>query len=110
MVTPISAASAYARLARIAEPGAALDQSVGDVSSGQTSSGQSFGALVKDALGAVVEAGGKSDMQVKAMASGKANMVDLVTAVAESETAISTLVSVRDRVIQAYQQIMQMPI
>ncbi len=37
-------------------------------------------------------------------------MVDLVTAVAESETAIATLVSVRDRVIQAYQTILQMPI
>ena len=44
------------------------------------------------------------------MANGKTNMVDLVTAVAESETAITTLVSVRDRVIQAYQQILQMPI
>jgi flagellar hook-basal body complex protein FliE len=37
-------------------------------------------------------------------------MVDLVTAVAESETAITTLVTVRDRMIQAYQTILQMPI
>jgi flagellar hook-basal body complex protein FliE len=44
------------------------------------------------------------------MAAGKADMIDLVTAVSESETAITTLVSVRDRMIQAYQQIMQMPI
>jgi flagellar hook-basal body complex protein FliE len=105
MVTPISAAGAYARLARIAEPGAALDKATGD-----GPAGPSFGALVKEALGAVVDAGAKSDSQVRSMASGKANMVDLVTAVAESETAITTLVSVRDRVIQAYQQIMQMPI
>jgi flagellar hook-basal body complex protein FliE len=104
MSTPISAANAYARLARLTEPGAALDKAVGD------SSGPSFGSLVKDALGAVVDAGARSDSQVASMASGKTNMVDLVTAVAESETAITTLVSVRDRVIQAYQQIMQMPI
>lgn len=89
----------------MAEPGAALDKAVDD-----RPAAPSFGALVKDALGAVVGAGAKSDSQVKSMASGKADMVDLVTAVAESETAITTLVSVRDRVIQAYQQIMQMPI
>jgi flagellar hook-basal body complex protein FliE len=37
-------------------------------------------------------------------------VVDVVTAVAESETAIETLVSVRDKVIQAYEEIMRMPI
>jgi flagellar hook-basal body complex protein FliE len=34
----------------------------------------------------------------------------VVTAVADTEAAIETLVSVRDKVIQAYQAIMQMPI
>ena len=105
MATPISAAGAYAKLARLTDPGAALNKTIDDASQGP-----SFGTLVKDALGAVVEAGNKSDGQVKAVAAGKTNMVDLVTAVAESETAITTVVSVRDRVIQAYQQIMQMPI
>jgi len=33
-----------------------------------------------------------------------------VTAVAESETALQTLVAVRDRVISAYEEIMRMPI
>ena len=105
MSTPIAAANAYAKLARLADPGAGLSKTVGD-----QGAGPSFGSLVKEALGAVVEAGNKSDSQVKSVASGKADMVDLVTAVAESETAIATLVSVRDRVIQAYQQIMQMPV
>ncbi len=105
MPTPIAAAGAYAKLARLADPGAALSKTVDD-----GAGGPSFGALVKEALGATVEAGRKSDTQAQAMAAGKTNMVDLVTAVAESETAITTLVSVRDRVIQAYQQIMQMPI
>jgi flagellar hook-basal body complex protein FliE len=108
MVTPISAASAYARLARMTDPGAGLAGAAGG--SGDQSSGPSFGTMVKEALGSVVEAGNKADTQVKSLASGRTNMVDLVTAVAESETAITTLVSVRDRVIQAYQQIMQMPI
>ncbi len=108
MTAPITAASAYARLARLTDPGSALTKAVG--APGETNENQSFGSLVKQALGSVADAGAKADNQVKQVAAGQANMVDLVTAVAESETAITTLVSVRDRVIQAYQQIMQMPI
>jgi flagellar hook-basal body complex protein FliE len=105
MPTPVAAANAYAALARLTGPGAGLSKVLGD-----PTAGPSFEALVKEALAGVVEAGRKSDAQAQAAASGKANMVDLVTAVAESETAIATLVSVRDRVIQAYQTILQMPI
>jgi flagellar hook-basal body complex protein FliE len=105
MPTPVAAASAYAKLARLTDPGAGLSKGIGNAAGGP-----SFDALVKEALGAAVDAGRKSDAQTQAVASGKANMVDLVTAVAESETAITTLVSVRDRMIQAYQTILQMPI
>ena len=35
---------------------------------------------------------------------------DVVTAVAESETAIQTMVAVRDKVIAAYEEILKMPI
>ncbi len=37
-------------------------------------------------------------------------MVDVVTAVAETETAFQTLVSVRDKVIAAYEDVLKMPI
>ena len=57
-----------------------------------------------------MDAGRKSDAQTVAMAAGKANVMDVVTAVAETDVAVSTLVSVRDRVIQAYEDIMKMPI
>ena len=46
----------------------------------------------------------------KALAAGKADLVDVATAVAETETAVQALVSVRDKVIASYQQILQMPI
>ena len=57
-----------------------------------------------------MEAGKKSDAQTVAAAAGKANVMDVVTAVAETDVAVSTLVSVRDRVIQSYEDIMRMPI
>jgi flagellar hook-basal body complex protein FliE len=37
-------------------------------------------------------------------------LVDVVTAVAESEAALETLVAVRDKVIAAYEEIMRMPV
>lgn len=41
---------------------------------------------------------------------GKADVVDVVTAVANAEMAVDTVVAVRDRVIQAYNDIIRMPI
>ena len=106
MASPSIAANAYASLARITNPGAAGAAG----KSSETSGGQSFASMLKDAVGSVVDAGRKSDAQSVAMASGKANVIDVVTAVAETEVAVSTLVSVRDRVIQSYEEIMRMPI
>lgn len=103
MPTPLGAANAYASLAKLTAPDA-LSKTVGGAAGGD------FSSALKDALMSVVEAGKKSDAQSQAMAAGKSNVVDVVTAVAETEVAISALVAVRDRVIQSYEDIMKMPI
>ena len=103
MASPTVAANAYAALSRIVESG-------GAEKGGAAAGGPSFSALLKDAVGSVLDAGKKSDAQTMAMSSGKANVMDVVTAVAETDVAVSTLVSVRDRVIQSYEDIMKMPI
>lgn len=102
MASPTVAANAYANLARILDTGGA--------GKGSESGGPLFGALLKDAIGSVLDAGKKSDAQTVSMAQGKANVMDVVTAVAETDVAVSTLVSVRDRVIASYEDIMKMPI
>ena len=102
MASPTVAANAYASLAKI------IDQS--GAAKGAETGGPSFSAVLKDAIGSVVDAGKKSDAQSMAMVNGKANVMDVVTAVAETDVAVSTLVSVRDRVIQSYEEIMRMPI
>ena len=106
MATPSVAANAYAALGRIMESGAG----VGGFGKAAESGGQSFGDMLKGAIGSVLDSGRKSDGQTIAMANGKANVMDVVTAVAETDVAVSTLVSVRDRVIQSYEDIMKMPI
>jgi len=104
MATPSIAANAYASLAKL------TDLSGLTKGAGEASGGPSFGALVKDAVAALSKTSHNSDMQAQAAAGGKANMIDVVTAVAESEVAIDTRVSVRDKVISAYEEIMKMPI
>ena len=44
------------------------------------------------------------------LAQGKTDLVNVVTAVSETEVAIDAVVAVRDKVIQAYEDIMKMPI
>ncbi len=100
-----AAANAYASLARLTDPAAGLAKAAGGAEGGQN-----FTSMLKDAVGAVVEAGRHSDAQSQTMAAGKANIVDVVTAVAETEVAVNALVSVRDKVIQAYEEILRMPI
>ena len=104
MASPTVAANAYAALSRIMESGGA------EKGSPSAGGGPSFSAVLKDAVGSVLDSGKKSDAQAIAMASGKSNVMDVVTAVAETDVAVSTLVSVRDRVIQSYEDIMRMPI
>jgi flagellar hook-basal body complex protein FliE len=103
--TPSAAANAYAALGRVGADTGSLGRG-GDTPAG----GPDFSSILKDVIGAVSASGAKADTQTHAVAVGKANMVDVVTAVAESETALATLVSVRDRVISAYEDILRMPI
>ncbi|WP_024517982.1 flagellar hook-basal body complex protein FliE [Bradyrhizobium sp. Tv2a-2] len=118
MASPTVAANAYANLARVLESGGASKgnanlgriMETGGASAGADGNGPSFSTVLKDAIGSVLEAGRKSDAQTVAMANGKANVMDVVTAVAETDVAVSTLVSVRDKVIQAYEDIMKMTI
>jgi flagellar hook-basal body complex protein FliE len=100
-----AAANAYTALARMGETTSKLGTAIGT-----SEAGPNFGSVLKDVVNAVTEAAQKSDTQAQAVASGKANMVDVVTAVTETETAVQTLVSVRDKVIAAYEDILKMPI
>jgi flagellar hook-basal body complex protein FliE len=105
MPTPAIAANAYAALSRLGDQATNLGRD-GTTPDG----GPNFGAVLKDVIATVTEIGRKSDTQAQALVTGKANMIDLVTAVAESETAVQAMVSVRDKVIAAYEEILKMPI
>ncbi|GJD93014.1 flagellar hook-basal body complex protein FliE [Methylobacterium iners] len=105
MPTNAFAAGTYAAIQNIGVPKGGMPKVA---STGGADGG--FSQLLTSALDKVGDAGRNADAQALSVAGGKANVVDVVTAVAESETALQTLVAVRDRVISAYEEIMRMQI
>jgi flagellar hook-basal body complex protein FliE len=75
-----------------------------------TPQGPDFSKLLSQAMQGVEDTGKASDQKSLDLVNGKGNLVDVVTSVAQTQLAVEGLVAVRDRVISAYQSIMQMPI
>ncbi len=100
----LSAAQAYANaLSGKSTPGA-------DAAAAGASGGPSFADMIKDVVEQTVEAGQKSEQTVVKAAAGQAELVDVITAVNAAEMTLETVMAVRDQVIQAYQDIVRMPI
>jgi flagellar hook-basal body complex protein FliE len=104
-INPSAAASAYASAAKL----------IGSASgSSETAPGPAnpagFAEMVKSAVEGTLSTGGAAEAKAAELANGNADVVELVTAVAETELAIQSMVTVRDRVIAAYQDIMNMPV
>jgi flagellar hook-basal body complex protein FliE len=69
-----------------------------------------FGSALQSALGSAVDAGHDADAQsVKAIAQG-GNVTEVATALARAELTLQTATAVRDRMLQAYQDIMRIQI
>ncbi|MBO6673999.1 MAG: flagellar hook-basal body complex protein FliE [Rhizobiales bacterium] len=71
---------------------------------------EGFGALIEQQATNLVNEGQAFEAAGMDLVQGRADVVDVVTAVAETEVLLETVVTVRDRVIQAYQEILRMPI
>lgn len=72
--------------------------------------GATFKDLVASLGDQIVQTGAEAEkMTMKAMV-GKADLNEVVMAVTNADLTLQTVVAVRDRVIQAYQDILRMPI
>lgn len=100
-INPAAAAKAYASTAGLTS---------GKDTAAPLANPEQFSSMVNSAIQNVADTGTKAEAVTSQLASGKADVVDLVTAVAETEVAVQTLVTVRDRVVTAYQEILNMPI
>ncbi len=72
--------------------------------------GASFADLVADAARGAIDAGRKGEQVSMQAVVNQADLNEIVTAVTNAEVTLQTVVAIRDRVIQAYQDIIRMPI
>lgn len=105
--TPFNAAAnAYNTASRLISQAARPETDL----TAKTDAGGSFADMLAQNVQGVVDQGKVADRMALDMVSGKANVVDMVTALSETEMAIESMVTIRDRVISAYEEIMRMPI
>lgn len=82
----------------------------GSMLSGAGSVGGDFSSLLTQSLGQAVNTGKQAETQAMSAINGAGDLSSVVTAVSRAELALQTTVAVRDRVLQAYQDIIKMPI
>jgi flagellar hook-basal body complex protein FliE len=101
----LDAASAYGRTMNIMPPMPTLADD-GPTSPLTGGFGGMIEGMIGDAAGSLRKAEAASAKQV----AGKGDLVDVVTAIGAAETALDTVVAVRDRMVSAYTEIMHMQI
>jgi flagellar hook-basal body complex protein FliE len=102
MAIPAVAAAAYRAAAQMNT----ASQAVTPAASGAGSFSDFLSGAVKDSVNTIRQ----GEQAATAQVTGKANLVDVVNQVNAAELTLDTVVAVRDKVVQAYQSIMNMPI
>jgi flagellar hook-basal body complex protein FliE len=105
-IQSLDAMSAYAKA--VQRPGVLGTET--NVAGAKPAGGGAFASMVEDIVSNAVETTKASEKASADLVTGKAELVDVVTAVNAAEMSLETLVAVRDKVIGAYQDIMRMPI
>jgi len=103
MAIPAAAAAAYRAAAQAATPTAS---SVAPANVGQSSFSDFLSGAVKDSINTIRS----GEHAAQAQVTGGANIVDVVNSVNAAELTLDTVVAVRDKVVSAYQSILNMPI
>nr|BFD60881.1 flagellar hook-basal body complex protein FliE [Bdellovibrio sp. CKG001]BFD64294.1 flagellar hook-basal body complex protein FliE [Bdellovibrio sp. HM001] len=73
--------------------------------------GKSFADTLKDAVGSVNEMQKASDKAMQNLATGKTdNVADVMIAAEKADIALKVMVQVRNKIIDAYQEVMKMQV
>ena len=102
-IDTIRAAEIYAQIAKAAADAPHTEETA-------AATRPDFGALVKEALATTEQSLNAGEAAAAQAAAGEASLVDVVTAVSAAEVTLETAIAVRNRVIEAYQDILRMPI
>ena len=102
-MNPMAALKAY----QAVQGGAAMPGAAGGPGEAQ---GPGFADLLQNVMGDMTQTTKVAEAQMTQLAQGQGSLIDVVTAVSSAEASLETVIAVRDQVIQAYQEIMRMPI
>lgn len=69
----------------------------------------SFADLVRNSLDHTIDQQRAAEVQAAGAVSGRGDLTSVVTSVAEAEVALQAVVAIRDRVIEAYKEVLRMP-
>lgn len=69
-----------------------------------------FSQVLRQSVEGVIETHKTAERQSTLAVAGQADLAEVVAAVANAELTLQTVVSIRDRMVQAYQDIIRMPI
>ena len=97
-----NAAAAYARQLR--------NSGIQPLESRGSDPAQSFADLLGSAVSSAIATGKQGEMMSARAIAGTADLGEVVSAVTNAEITLQAAVAIRDRVIQAYQDIISMPI
>ena len=73
-------------------------------------SGGDFGTMLRSAMASAVDTGHQAETQAMQAITKGGNVTEVVTALAQAELTLQTATAVRDRMLQAYQDIMRIQI
>ena len=108
-INPNAAASAYINSQKMGGAGE-IGNTISGTNAAADNDGVSFSEFLKDSVEQSIDTmKSGEDMAAKAV-TGEADLTDVVQAISSAELTLQTVVSVRDRMISAYQDIMRMPI
>ena len=88
----------------------AKQDAIGGPGVAQPKGGAGFSDVLREATEGAIGALKEGERQSLKAAAGTADLNDVVQAVAKAELTLQTVVTLRDRVVQAYQEILRMPI
>ena len=108
-VVPSAAAAAYQAIAKIGAETSAGAAS-GAASGAAAGAASDFSQFLSQSMNNAVQTMKVGEKMAAGGAAGQTDVVSVVNAVNAAELSLDTVVAVRDKVIAAYQNIMQMPI
>lgn len=100
-MNPAAAASAYGSMAKVGSGEAAKTSSF---------TGPSFSDVLEQSARDSLETMKVGEQMSAKAVTGEADLTDVVQAVGAAEITLQTVVSIRDKLVSAFQEIMRMPI